>query len=135
MTVNWIAAFNYLFASLNKSENTDLYVGGPTFCRMVQQVDPGSPSYQQLLALRQQQGKSNSRKDFYWDLIQGLPEEQRFRVYRVFVDHIEPHDKAAAENIRNIVFGGGQLPCASSRSTCLRFSSVALGGSYSCLKQ
>lgn len=106
-TVNWIAAYNYLFASLN-SENKALYVGGATFCRMVQQVDPGSPSYRQLLSLRQQQGKSTSRKDFYWDLIQGLPEEQRFRVYRVFVDHIEPHDKAAADNIRNIVFGGGQ---------------------------
>jgi len=106
-SVNWIAAYNYLFAALN-SENKALYVGGPTFCRMVQQVDPGSPSYQQLLALRQQQGKSNSRKDFYWDLIQGLQEDQRFRLYRVFVGHIEPHDKAAADNIRNIVFGGGQ---------------------------
>ena len=106
-SVNWIAAYNYLFSALN-SENKTLYVGGSTFCRMMQQVDPGSPSYQQLLALRQQQGKSNSRKDFYWDLIQGLPEEQRLRVYRVFVDHIEPHDKAAADNLRNIVFGGGQ---------------------------
>lgn len=106
-SVNWIAAYNYLFAALN-SENQALYVGGSTFCRMVQQVDPGSPSYQQLISLRQQKGKSTSRKDFYWDLIQGLPEEQRFRLYRVFVDHIEPHDKAAADNIRNIVFGGGK---------------------------
>jgi len=106
-SVNWIAAYNYLFAAFN-SENQALYVGGSTFCRMVQQVDPGSPSYQQLIALRQQQGKSTSRKDFYWDLIQDLPEEQRFRLYRVFVDHVEPHDKAVADNVRNIVFGGGQ---------------------------
>ncbi|MBX9800168.1 MAG: hypothetical protein K2Y13_11980 [Burkholderiaceae bacterium] len=106
-SVNWIAAYNYLFMAFN-SENQALYVGGSTFCRMVQQVDPGSPSYQQLIALRQQQGKSTSRKDFYWDLIQDLPEEHRFRLYRVFVDHVEPHDKAAADNVRNIVFGGGQ---------------------------
>lgn len=104
--VNWIYAYNYLFVALN-SENKDLYVGGLTFCRMVQQVDPGSPSYQQLLSLRQQQGKSSSRKDYYWDVIQGLPEEQRFRLYRVFLSHIEPHDKALSENVRNIVFGGG----------------------------
>ena len=45
-SVNWIAAFNYLFTALN-SENKALYVGGSTFCRMVQQVDSGSPSYQQ----------------------------------------------------------------------------------------
>lgn len=106
MTVNWIAAFNYLFNALN-SENKALYVGGGTFCRMVQQVDPGSPSYQQLLPLRQSQGKSNSRKDFYWDLIQAQPEPQRFALYRVFVDHIEPHDKTQADNIRAVVFGGG----------------------------
>lgn len=106
-SVNWIAAYNYLFASLNTSDNQQLYVGGSTFCRMMQQVDPGSPSYQQLLALRQQQGKSTSRKDYYWDLIQGLPEAQRFQLYRVFVNHIEPHDKGAADAIRAIVFGGG----------------------------
>jgi len=105
-SVNWVAAYNYLFASFN-SENKELYVGGSTFCRMVQQVDPGSPSYQQLLPLRQSQGKSNSRKDFYWDLIRGLPEPSRFSLYRVFINHIEVHDKPAADNIRNIVFGDG----------------------------
>jgi hypothetical protein len=106
-SVNWIAAFNYLFASLD-SENKELYVSGPTFCRMVQQVDLGSPSYQQLLQLRQQQGKSSSRKDFYWDLIQGLAEPQRLQLYRLFVDHVEQHDKTAADKIRDIVFGGGR---------------------------
>ena len=106
-SINWIAAYNYLFAALN-SENKQLYVSGSTFCRMVQQVDPGSPSYQQLLSLRQSQGKSNSRKDFYWDLIQALAEPQRFSLYRVFVDHVEPHDKVQADVIRDIVFGGGR---------------------------
>ncbi len=106
-SVNWIAAFNYLFAALNK-EDKALYVSGPTFCRMVQQVDPGSPSYQQLMQLRQSQGKSSSRKDFYWDLIQGQPESLRFSLYRMFVDHVEPHDKELADKIRDIVFGGGR---------------------------
>jgi hypothetical protein len=105
-SVNWIAAYNYLFASLNSIDKR-IYVGGADFCRMAQQVDPGSPSYAQLIQLRQQKGKSNSRKDFYWDVIQGLPEAQRFQLYRIFIDHIERNDKAAADNIRNIVFGGG----------------------------
>ena len=104
--VNWIAAYNYLFAAIN-SENRELYVSGATFCRMVQQIDPDAPSYQQLLLLRQGQGKSNSRKDFYWDLIQGLLEPDRFSLYRVFINHIKVHDKPAADNLRNIVFGGG----------------------------
>lgn len=107
-SINWTTAFNYLFASLNDSENKQLYVGGSTFCRMVQQAEPGSPSYQQLLPLRQQQSKSSSRKDFYWDFIHGLAEPQRFHLYRVFVDHVKPHDKTAADNIRDNVFGGGR---------------------------
>lgn len=105
--VNWIAAYNYLFKALN-SEDKALYVGGSAFCRMVQHIDPGSPSYQQLLQLRQNQGKSTSRKDFYWDLIQGLSEPLRFNFYRLCVDHIEPHGKAQADAIRDIVFGGGR---------------------------
>lgn len=106
-SINWIAAFNYLFAALN-NENKALYVGGPTFCRMVQRVDPGSPSYKQLMQLRQSKGQSISREDFYWDLIQGQPEPHRFSLYRMFIDHVEPHDKALADKIRDIVFCGGR---------------------------
>lgn len=105
-SVNWIAAFNFLFASLN-SEDKNLYVGGTAFCRMVQQIDPGSPSYQQLIAMRNEQGKSTSRKDYYWDVIQSFPEDHRCGLYRVFINHVEIYDKPAADNIRNIVFGGG----------------------------
>lgn len=105
--VNWIAAYNRLFALLDRRD-TPTYYGGPTFLRTVQQVDPGSPSYEQLLPLRQSQGKSTSRKAFYWDVIQALPEPQRFQLYRIFVDELAPHAKDEVDAIRAIVFGGGQ---------------------------
>lgn len=105
--VNWIAAYNRLFALLDRRD-TPTYYGGPTFLRTVQQVDPGSPSYEQLLPLRQSQGKSTSRKAFYWDVIQALPEQQRFQLYRIFVDELAPHAKDDVDAIRAIVFGGGQ---------------------------
>jgi len=75
---------------------------------MVQQVDQGSPSYDQLIPLLNSRGKSTSRKSFYWEMIQALPEPQRLQLYRIFIDGIEPHDKEAADTIRNIVFGGGK---------------------------
>lgn len=75
---------------------------------MVQQVDPGSPSYEQLIPLLNSKGKSTSRKSFYWEMMQALPEPQRLQLYRIFIDGIEPHDKEAADSIRNIVFGGGK---------------------------
>lgn len=105
-SVNWIAAYNRIFALLNREGPT--YYSGPAFLKMAQQVDPGSPSYQQLIELRQQQGKSTSRKEFYWDTIRGFPEPQRFQLFRLFIDELEPHAKQEVESIRAIVFGGGQ---------------------------
>lgn len=66
-SINWIAAYNRLFLLLDRS-GTATYYSGPSFLRMVQQIDPGSPNYEQLTPLRQSQGKSTSRKSFYWDV-------------------------------------------------------------------
>ena len=105
-SVNWIAAYNRLFILLDRRDSPT-YHSGPSFLRMVQQVDPGSPSYEQLLPLRQRQGKSTSRKSFYWDVILELPEQQRFQLFRLFIDELEPHAKNEVDVIRAIVFGGG----------------------------
>lgn len=105
-SVNWIAAYNRLFILLDRKD-TPTYYSGPSFLRMVQQVDPGSPSYEQLMPLRNQQGKSTSRKSFYWDTILALPEQQRFQLFRLFIDELQPHAKDEIDAIRAIVFGGG----------------------------
>jgi hypothetical protein len=105
MAVNWIAAFNRLFVLLNREGAT--YCSGPNFLRMAQQVDPGSPNYQQLLQLRQQQGKTTSRKDFYWDILQEFPEQYKYQLFRLFIDELEPHAKDEVDAISAIVFGGG----------------------------
>lgn len=105
-SVNWIAAYNCLFALLDRKDSPT-YCSGPSFLRLVQQVDPRSPSYEQLIPLRNQQGKSTSRKSFYWDTILALPEQQRFQLFRLFIDELEPHAKAEVDAIRAIVFGGG----------------------------
>jgi hypothetical protein len=106
MSVNWIAAYNRLFLLLDKN-GTPTYYSGPNFLRMVQQVEPGSPSYDQLIPLRNQQEKSTSRKSFYWDTILALPEQQRYQLFRLFIDELEPHAKDEIDAIRAIVFGGG----------------------------
>ncbi len=84
-SVNWIAAFNYLFPVLNRN-GAPTYCSGPDFCRVLQQVDPGSPSYEQLIPLLQGRGKSTLRKSFYWEMLQELQEPQRFQVYRIFIE-------------------------------------------------
>lgn len=106
VAVNWIAAYNRLFALLDRKDAPTYYSGG-NFLRTVQQVDPGVPSYEQLIPQRQSQGKSTSRKSYYWDVIQQLAEQQRFQLYRVFIDELHPHAKDEVDAIRAIVFGGG----------------------------
>lgn len=106
LSINWIAAYNRLFILLDK-RGTPTYYSGPSFLRMVQQVDPGSPSYEQLMPIRQRQGKSTSRKSFYWDIILELPEQQRFQLFRLFIDELQSHAKDEVDAIRAIVFGGG----------------------------
>lgn len=105
-SINWIAAYNRLFLLLDrKGEPT--YYSGPSFLRMAQQVDPGVPSYEQLISARQRQGKSTSRKSFYWDVLQEMTEAQRLQLFRLFLDELAPHAMNEVDVIRDIVFGGG----------------------------
>lgn len=106
-TINWIAAFNRLFILMDKS-GEPTYCSGPNFLRMAQQVDPGVPSYEQLIPLRQGQGKSTSRKAFYWDIFQSLNEQQKLQLFRLFLDDYASHAPNEVDQIRAIVFGGGQ---------------------------
>lgn len=105
--VNWIVAFNRLFAALNK-EGTPTYCKGPSFLDMVRKVDPDCLTYSQLMDERKRRNLSQSRKDYYLDLINALTEPQKFSLFRLFIDGLEPFDKDAADSVRVVVFGGGR---------------------------
>lgn len=105
MSVNWIAAYNRLFNIINQQGDT--YYSGSKFIRMAQQVDDSLPNYNQFIQMRNQLGLSTSRNDFYWDIINSLEEEQRYQLFRLFIDTLEPFAKDAIEGVRSVVFGGG----------------------------
>jgi hypothetical protein len=103
--MNWAAPYNRLFALLDRQGPT--YHGGPAFIRMAQQIDQDIPNYRQLLDQRAGQGKSSSRRDFYWDIFQAFNDEQKQRFFRIFITELEPHAKEEVDGIRTLVFGGG----------------------------
>jgi hypothetical protein len=105
--VNWIAAFNHLFDLLDR-KGTPTYSSGPDFLRTAQAVEKGVPSYDQMISLRTSQGKSTSRKAFYWDVLHSFDEQQKYQLFRLFIDRLEPHAKDEVDALRAIVFGGGQ---------------------------
>lgn len=104
--INWIRAYNLLWILLDRS-GSPTYHSGPSFLRMVQQINPSSYSYEQLIPLRQSQGLSTSRKSFYWDVIQELQDQQKLQLFRLFIEELEPYAKDEVSVIRDIVFGGG----------------------------
>ncbi|MDR6679513.1 hypothetical protein [Pseudomonas oryzihabitans] len=103
--MNWIAAYNTLFRIIDRT-NTPTYLSGPNFLKLAQHVDVSIPSYNQLISIRQSRGLSTSRKDYYWDILQSMNEQQRFRFYRTLIEALEPHAKDELDQLRNIVFGG-----------------------------
>ena len=105
--VNWIVAFNRLFAALNK-ENSPAYCSGPEFLNMVRKVDPDCLTYSQLMDERKRRSLSQSRKDYFLDLIKALTEPQKFTLFRLFIDGLYSMDKEAADSVQNAVFGGGR---------------------------
>jgi hypothetical protein len=105
-SVNWTAAYNRFFMLWDRKDSPT-YLSGPSFLRFVQQVDPGAPNYEQLISIRNSQGKSTSRKSFYWDVVMGLPEPLRFQLFRLFIDAAAPYAKDEVDSIRSTLFGGG----------------------------
>lgn len=105
MSVNWITAYNRLFKIINTEGQC--YFSGSAFLQIAQQVDDSIPNYSQYIQIRTQSGKSTSRKDYYWDVINGLSEPQKYQLFRLFIEALEPHAKEEIEAVRSVVFGGG----------------------------
>jgi hypothetical protein len=104
--MNWTAPYNRLFKLLDR-QGEPTYHDGPAFIRMAQQVDQYIPNYRQLLDERTRQGKSSSRRDFYWDIFRAFSDEQKFQFFRLLITELEPHAKGEVDGIRAMVFGGG----------------------------
>ena len=103
MNLNWVAAYNRLFPILDRSGDT--YYSGPAFISMVQQVNYEIPDYRTYFDLRKRQGKSTSRKTFYWDIINELSEDKKYDLFRLFIDSLEPFAKDEMDDLRSFIFG------------------------------
>jgi len=104
MSINWISAFNRLFPVLDRGGET--YYSGPSFIKMVQQVTYELPDYQTYIDLRNKQGKSTTRRHFYWDVIDALTEDQKYDLFRLFIESLEPHARDEMNDLKAFVFGG-----------------------------
>jgi len=105
MSINWISAYNRLFTVIDRAGET--YYSGPSFIKMAQQVSFDIPDYQTYIDIRNRQGKSTTRRNFYWDIIQELTEDQKYQLFRIFIESLEPHAKEEMHGLKEFLFGGG----------------------------
>jgi hypothetical protein len=69
-SVNWIRIWNRLFGVINKEGET--YFSGGRFLAKVREVDPYFSDYGRYIEERNAAGKSASRKDYFYDILNDL---------------------------------------------------------------
>lgn len=84
MSVDWIRVYNRLFEIIN-SEG-DAYFSGGRFVSKIREVDPYFYDYTQYIEQRRRSDKSTSRKDYFYDILLGLEENQRLEVLSSILD-------------------------------------------------
>ena len=87
MAINWVPIYNRLFALIDRQGES--YYSGPRFNGKVREVDPYFANYNQYVDARRGDGKSTSRRDYFYDILLELPVGARMRVISSILDDVE----------------------------------------------
>ncbi len=104
-TANWIAIFNRLFVLMNNQGDVATYFSGPKFINTVREFDSYFPDYQQFINLRNEQGKSTSRKIFYYDILMDFDEGTRIKIVNRLLEMLKPFKPNETELIGQLLGG------------------------------
>lgn len=80
LSYSWIEIYNRLFELINNQGDSATYFSGPRFIDAVREFDPYFPTYSQYIQLRNDLGKSTSRKIFYYDILMDMDEMVRIKI-------------------------------------------------------
>jgi hypothetical protein len=100
--MDWVVIFNRLFKLLD-IDGTPNYFSGPRFLRKVLEVDPYYPTYQQFINQRRTHGASTTRRDFFFDILQGLPETARVALVNSILSELDATAIDPASEIRALL--------------------------------
>lgn len=108
--VNWIAAYARLFKLIDSPGET--YYSGGRFIKTIQEVEPYFSPYSDYIADRRAAGASTSRRDYYRDILMGLDETRRAKVFLLILNEVGKHNEELAAEIRKLMGGGVAVPSA-----------------------
>lgn len=93
MKINWEEVFNRLFEIINTKEGdktAPYYLSGSEFLNIIKDVDYTIPrNYTKHMQDLKSSGKSQSRKDWYANLLSSLDETTRKEAYLKLIEHLD----------------------------------------------
>lgn len=101
--MNWIEIYNRLFELINNQGDSATYFSGSRFINTVREFEPYFPDYNQFIEQRNREGKSTSRKIFYYDILLGLKEDVRLKVVTRFLEILKPFQADKVEKIEELL--------------------------------
>jgi TIR domain len=101
---NWTEIFNRLFELINNKDD-DTYFSGPRFIKVVKQYESYFPDYPQYIQSRELEGKSTTRKIYFYDILLGLPLPSRDKVISRIMDIVLPTYPEKVAQIQHILSG------------------------------
>lgn len=103
--MNWNEIFNRLFELMNNQDDPSTYFSGPRFINTIKKFDPYFPDYSQFMEQRNREGKSTTRKIYYYDILLGLEEKLRLNVILRLLEMLKPFQPEKVEIISELIRG------------------------------
>lgn len=97
--------YNRLFELINNQDDSATYFSGSRFIETVRKYSPYYPTYSQYIEKRNEEGKSTSRKIFYYDILKDLDENIREQVIRRILEITKPFEAEKVQQIENLISG------------------------------
>lgn len=88
MEINWQRAYNRFFKVVNVS-GTDSYMSGSQFLDLAREIDDSLPTYSKFIDQRNEKGLNTSRKDYYFDVIDNMSDEEKLDFYNCAIEVLE----------------------------------------------
>lgn len=96
MDINWVRAYNRLW----KIINGEVYMSGSEFLSVAREADDSIPNYNAFIEERRAKEQSTSRKDFFWDVIKAMSEDEKLDFFNGMIEELETHKPEHLDNLK-----------------------------------
>lgn len=109
--MNWVKIYNQLWAIMNSKGET-YYYSGEKFISIVREINQDFPDYKTYIAQRQSEGKSTSRKDYYYDILFSFESGHRIKIINRILNSVEHSVPSLVTDIRHLMQDEVAVPIA-----------------------